>query len=239
MNGRARELGAADTNFVNCTGLPAPGGYSCARDIAVMTRALLSHPDYYRYSTVWMEDMLHPGGRVTGLTNTNKLVRFYEGCDGGKTGFTNEAKFCLSATAKRNDLRLISVVIGADDGKVRFAEVSRLLNYGFANYENKVLLLKDQILETPAPVKNGKTKEIRLRAAEEIGVFGARGKAAEGAEVVREIRDITAPVKAGEIVGKIKVVRNGSVIAETNIAAAEDVQKRGYKDILKDMVDKM
>ncbi|MCL2797950.1 MAG: D-alanyl-D-alanine carboxypeptidase, partial [Firmicutes bacterium] len=101
MNDKAAALGMSDTHFVNCTGLPAPGAYSCARDVGTMTRELLRHDGFYQFSTVWMFDFVHPGGRFTSLSNTNKLLKGYAGCDGGKTGFTTEAMYCLSATAKR------------------------------------------------------------------------------------------------------------------------------------------
>ena len=127
MNNRARELGAENTLFANCTGLPKEPQYSCAKDVALMLRELLTHQKYYEFSKVWLEDFSHPDGRVTTMTNTNKLIRFYEGCDGGKTGFTNQAGFCLAATAKRGDMRLVSVVIGAESSDKRFESTKNLL----------------------------------------------------------------------------------------------------------------
>ncbi|MDR0856682.1 MAG: D-alanyl-D-alanine carboxypeptidase [Clostridiales bacterium] len=239
MNQRAKELQMPDTNFVNCTGLPKEGGYSCAKDVAAMMRALAKHQDYFRYSTVWMDDFTHPGGRITGLTNTNKLVRFYEGCDGGKTGFTSEAKFCLAATAKRNGLRLVSVVIGADDSKTRFAEVSRLLNTGFAGYENKVLYQKGQVLEKTAAVENGKQESVKVRVADDVGVFGARGKAAEGVTTQETLNTLKAPVKAGDVVGTVVAAKDGAVVAQSDLVADAAVEKRGFKDNWRDVVEKM
>lgn len=110
MNQRAKELNMQNTHFANCTGLPAAGGYSSAKDVAIMLSELSKHDLYHTYSQVWLEDYRHPDGRTTTFTNTNKLIRFYEGCDGGKTGFTNEAGFCLAATAKKNGVRVISVI---------------------------------------------------------------------------------------------------------------------------------
>ena len=120
MNERARELGLTDTHFVNCTGLPAEGQQTTARDVAVMTMAMLSYPTYFDFSTVWLDEVDHGDGRITQLTNTNKLIRLYDGCDGGKTGSTNEAGYCISATAERGGMRLIAVVLGADTGSERF-----------------------------------------------------------------------------------------------------------------------
>ena len=110
MNAKAKQLGMTDTVFKNCTGLPAAESFSSARDVSIMFRELIKHPVFFEYARVWLEDYKHPDGRTTTITNTNKLVRFYEGCDGGKTGFTSEAKFCLCATAKKNGMRVVAVV---------------------------------------------------------------------------------------------------------------------------------
>ncbi len=134
MNEKAKVLGANDTLFANCTGLPKEPQYSCARDVALMLKALLNHEEYYDFGKVWLDKFQHPKGRYTEITNTNKLVRFYEGCDGGKTGFTNEAGFCLAATAKRGNMRIISVVIGEESSANRFEDVRTMFDYAFANY---------------------------------------------------------------------------------------------------------
>ncbi|MGN1222463.1 MAG: D-alanyl-D-alanine carboxypeptidase family protein, partial [Christensenellales bacterium] len=124
MNKKAQSLGLVDTNFVNCTGLPANNHYSCAHDVAVIMRELVGHQEYFNYTKEILRDFVHPTGRVTQMTNTNKLMRSYNGCDAGKTGSTVEAGYCLSATAVRNNMRLISVVLGADNSKQRFADCS-------------------------------------------------------------------------------------------------------------------
>ena len=134
MNRRAGELGMANTHFVNCTGLPSEGQHTTARDVAIMARQAFAHDAYYDFSTVWMEDIDHGDGRVTQLVNTNKLLKLYDGCDGGKTGSTNEAGYCVAATAQRGGMRLIAVVLGAETGKERFAIAQQLLDYGYANY---------------------------------------------------------------------------------------------------------
>lgn len=127
MNARADELGLQNTHYVNCTGLPAPDHYTTARDVAKLSAQLDLHPLYYRYSTIWMDEIRHRGGRVTALTNTNRLVRFYPGCDGYKTGSTNEARYCISATAKKDGMRLIAVVLGTPAGQTRFDEARAML----------------------------------------------------------------------------------------------------------------
>lgn len=234
MNKRAGELGLKDTNFVNCTGLPATNQYSCARDVATMMRTLIStESNYFEYSKIWMEDFVHPGGRVTGLTNTNRLIRFYQGCDGGKTGYTNEAKHCLCATAKRGETRLIAVVVGAPDSQTRFKEVSDLLNYGFGNYESKVMLAKDGLEEIQ--IKSGVKEALKIAPAEQLALFGKKGETK--GELVIDLHDVKAPVKKGDAVGYALIVApDGSVLAKTDIVALEDIEKQSFFDTVRDIL---
>ncbi len=161
MNKKSAEIGLVATNFVNCTGLPALNQYSCAIDCVKMLSYLVGqNNNYFDYSKIWLEDYVHPGGRTTTITNTNKLVRFYTGCDGGKTGFTNEAMHCLCATAKRGETRFVACVLGEPDSKTRFGEVSEMLNYGFANYQNKVYLDFDGIEDVV--IKGGKQSTLKV-----------------------------------------------------------------------------
>ena len=234
MNKRAGELGLKDTNFVNCTGLPATNQYSCAKDVAVMMRTLIStESNYFEYSKIWMEDFVHPGGRVTGLTNTNKLIRFYQGGDGGKTGYTNEAKHCLCATAKRGDTRLIAVVVGAPDSKTRFKETSDLLNYGFGNYESKVMLSRDGLEDMQ--IKSGVKETLKIAPAEQLALFGKKGET--NGELVVELDSVKAPVKAGDAVGRALIVApDGTVLAKTDIVALEDIENQSYFDTVRDIL---
>lgn len=234
MNKRAGELGLKDTNFVNCTGLPATNQYSCARDVATMMRTLIStESNYFEYSKIWMEDFVHPGGRVTGLTNTNRLIRFYQGCDGGKTGYTNEAKHCLCATAKRGETRLIAVVVGAPDSQTRFKEVSNLLNYGFGNYESKVMLAKDGLEEIQ--IRSGVKEALKIAPAEQLALFGKKGETK--GELVIDLHDVKAPVKKGDAVGYALIVApDGSVLAKTDIVALEDIEKQSFFDTVRDIL---
>lgn len=234
MNKRAGELGLKDTNFVNCTGLPATNQYSCAGDVATMMRTLIStESNYFEYSKIWMEDFVHPGGRVTGLTNTNRLIRFYQGCDGGKTGYTNEAKHCLCATAKRGETRLIAVVVGAPDSQTRFKEVSDLLNYGFGNYESKFMLAKDGLEEIQ--IKSGVKEALKIAPAEQLALFGKKGETK--GELVIDLHDVKAPVKKGDAVGYALIVApDGSVLAKTDIVALEDIEKQSFFDTVRDIL---
>ncbi len=233
MNKRAKELGMENTLFSNCTGLPAMNQYSTAKDVSIMLRSLLSHNLYYEFCGIWLEDYQHPDGRVTTMTNTNKLIRFYKGCDSGKTGFTAEAKFCLSASAKRNDMRVIATVIGEPDSKTRFKDISDMFNYAFGAYENRVLYPANQPLEQRIEVKNGRKPCIELIPEKNISAFTKRGD--EGAiEVNFELPNIvSAPIQKGDVVGKAVIIKGGKVIAEVNILANETVEKARLSDIIK------
>lgn len=139
-------MGAENTLFANCTGLPKEPQYSCAHDVAKMLAELVSHEEYFSFSKIWMDKFQHPQGRYTEISNTNRLVRFYEGCDGGKTGFTNQAGFCLAATAKRGGMRLISVVIGEDSSDHRFGDIRTMFDYAFATYTLKTVVDENNLL---------------------------------------------------------------------------------------------
>jgi len=232
MNNRANDLGLRATHFANCTGLPQVDQYSCAIDVAKMMWKLVENPHYFECASIWMEDYKHPDGRVIGMTNTNKLVKHYNGCDGGKTGFTSEAMHCLSATAKKGDTRLVAVVIGAPDSKTRFNEVSNLLNYGFANYESKVYL------DTSTPVKvevtGAKVDAFEAVAASKLVAFGKKGKV--DCSVEYQIDKIYAPVKKGQVVGKAVLLKDGQTIGETDLVSLADVQRLPYLDNVKKII---
>ena len=176
MNEKAKQLGMNDTNYVNCTGLPAQGGYSSAKDVGIITKYLMKNSKFFEYSKIWMYDIEHAGGRTTSLTNTNKLVRFFNGMDGGKTGYTDEALSCLSCRATRGDTSLVCVVIGASSSKTRNARVSELLNYGFSNYESKVIASKGDKVETEIEIKGGKQTVVSGEYANDIKIFGKKGE---------------------------------------------------------------
>lgn len=229
MNRRAEQLGCADTLFANCTGLPKDTQYSCARDVAVMFSCLIENEDYYKYSKIWLEDFGHPDGRVTSMTNTNKLVRRYTNCDGGKTGFTNEAGFCLAATAKKNNLRLISVVLGADSSDNRFDSTVRMFDYGFARYRNMIVLDQDVTLNDPFIVSGGKRNEVAVRPERNCYVFTANDHTPEITHKVVAYR-VKAPVAEGQQVGKIEVYRDGVLADTVNLVAAESVEKANFGD---------
>ena len=193
MNEKANSLGLKNTQFVNCTGLPKPMQYSSAKDITLIFADLITHKTYFDYSKIWMDKIEHSKNH-TEISNTNKLVRFYDGCDGGKTGFTNEAGFCLTATAKRGNMRLISAVIGAPDSKTRFNEVSTLLNKGFNLYENKAVLDKNLPLDAKIGVLGGKIKQVEVVPENDFFVFTSKNSN-DNIEIDYNYYSVKAPVK--------------------------------------------
>lgn len=235
MNNKASQLGLVATHFENPTGLPQLNHYSCALDVANMMRQLIKHPHYFTCSRVWMEDFTHPDGRVTGMTNTNKLVRFYNGCDGGKTGYTSEALHCLCATAKRQDTRFIAVVVGAPDSKTRFHEVSAMLDFGFANYENRVFLDSNSQIGT-VDVRGGEQLQVEVNALDQLTHFTKKGQ--NNCDVVIEMSDsVKAPVMKGDVVGKAVLVRDGERVKEVELVASADVKCRSFVQYLSDILD--
>ncbi len=235
MNKKALQLDLKATNFVNCTGLPALNQYSCAIDCVKMFFALIhQNNNYFDYSTIWMDDFQHPSGRITSLTNTNKLVKFYEGCDGGKTGYTNEAHHCLCATAKRGDTRLIACVLAEPDSKTRFAEVSQMFNYGFANFNTKVYLNKETVIETK--INNGKSKVLEVKPQNNLTAFLKKGETGEEISVVTEFNKTSAPFYLGETVGTAFLIKKGEVIAQTPLISTMDVKKKSYFDSIEEII---
>lgn len=235
MNNKASQLGLVATHFENPTGLPQLNHYSCALDVANMMRQLIRHPHYFTCARIWMEDFTHPDGRVTGMTNTNKLVRFYNGCDGGKTGYTSEALHCLCATAKRQDTRFIAVVVGAPDSKTRFAEVSAMLDYGFANYENRVFLDSNSQIGK-VDVHGGEQLQVEVNALEQLTHFTKKGQ--NNCDVVIEMSDsVKAPVMKGDVVGKAVLVHDGERVKEVELVASTDVKCRSFVQYLTDILN--
>lgn len=229
MNARAKELGAENTLFANCTGLPKEPQYSCAHDVAKMLSELVSHEEYFSFSKIWMDKFQHPQGRYTEISNTNRLIRFYEGCDGGKTGFTNQAGFCLAATAKRGGMRLISVVIGEDSSDHRFGDIRSMFDYAFATYTLKTVVDENNPLSECAEVSGGKTKCVAVRPERSSHIFSRRGDT-ENVTLELQMKRVKAPVKAGDAVGEIIVYKDNMEIDRVNIVANECVEAAGFID---------
>lgn len=237
MNEKAIDLGMENTNFVNCTGLPQSGQFSCAKDVATMFAELIKHEEYFRFSRIWTDIVKHPNDRITEISNTNKLIRFYKGCDSGKTGYTSEAGHCLCASALRGNMRLISVVISAPDSKTRFGESSSMFNYGFSNYENKILVEENVPLNIPVTVLGGKKDFIETVPENSFYLFSRKNetRSVEIDFLPKEI--IKAPLYKGEILGTINIYENNIQIASINVLANEDILSKTYFDIVKDVTN--
>lgn len=237
MNKRASELGMSNTNYVNCTGLPAPEQYSSAMDSALLLSNVIKHDLYHNYSTLWIDKIVHRGERETELVNTNKLIRYYEGCDSGKTGSTNEAGCCLSASAKRGEMRLVSVVVGAENSKTRFNECSKLFNYGFANFHNEMLISSEEVIST-LPVSKGKVESVNLFARENFIALVKKGDSSNYTYNIDLPALIKAPIKCGDSVGKISIFKNGECVKEIEIVCKEDIEKISFKDSFDKILEK-
>lgn len=220
MNERAHQLGMSDTQFFCAAGLDTEGHQSSAADIAIMSRALLEHPMILNYTTVWM-DSLRDG--ATQLVNTNRLVRFYQGATGLKTGTTSGAGCCLSASAERSGLGLIAVVMGAATSDDRFASARALLDWGFANYEFHQL--EPPELVQPLPVSGGVASEIELFCAQPDGIVIEKGQLSALTQELVLPESVTAPILSGDAVGSVVVCVHGERVAEYPVFAANTVEK--------------
>lgn len=227
MNERAAELGLEHTHYVNCTGLPAQGHYTTARDVAKLSAQLDKHPRYYEYSTIWMDEIAHSGGRKTQLTNTNRLVRFYPGCDGYKTGSTNEARYCICATAKKNGMRLIAVVLGCDAGQTRFDEARSMLEYGFSGYQLFSPIGEGDRLEMSVPVRLGGSDSVSAVSGGSSSLLLRKGEQGTISLEAALVEAVTAPVQKGDVLGEIRVKRGDDVVMTLPAVAGETVELPG------------
>ena len=230
MNARAKELGMNDTNFVNCTGLDdgeeAANHRTSAYDIAVMSRQLLKyHPDITKYTTIWM-DTVRNG--AFGLSNTNKMIRFYQGATGLKTGFTSGAGYCLSASAERDGLGLIAVVMGCTTSQERFGACKSMLDYGFANYA----LVKPELTEDAAvPVKLGKAETVTAVPGEDPELLVDKAQRSSVTTEVTLEPEVSAPVSQGQRLGTMTVRAGEQVLAQVPLVAAEPVDRLSWGDL--------
>ena len=237
MNKRAAALGMKNTHYANCTGLPAPEQYSTAKDTAILLKEILKHEIYHKYSTIWMDKLVHPSGRETELVNTNRLVRYYQGCDSGKTGSTNEAGCCLGASAKRGDMRLISVVVGADNSKTRFNESALLFNYGFGNFESKRIVDCDQSFGEIS-VSKGKKESVKVYPKESFTAVVKKGEKTGYETNVDMKKSVCAPRKKGEEIGHVTVSKDGKVLKKISIVSGDDAKALSWFETAHKIMEK-
>jgi len=235
MNKKARALSMENTSFKNSCGLDADGHFTTARDIALMSRELITkYPQVEEFATIWMDTIIHKtarGEEEFGLTNTNKLVKWYNGTTGLKTGSTGEALYCLSATAKRNDMELIAVVLGAPNPTVRFQEAMKMLDYGYANYK----VVKGELPGTVVgmiPVAKGKEAEVAVMVENLISNVTEKGSNTELEGEVHINETVNAPVEVGTPVGEIIYTYEGIEIGRSPLITEEAVEKAGFVDMM-------
>ena len=230
MNEKAKELGMENTHFMNTNGLDEDDHYSSARDVAIMSRELMKHETIFNYTSIWMDTLR--GGKFQ-LANTNKLIRFYDGANGLKTGSTSKALCCLSAAAKRNDMQLIAVVLGAPTSAERFASAKSLLDYGFANYAvNTQITAGDEVQKIA--VEKGVDKEVGVVAGDSCSTLVKKGQEDNITKEIKIDETITAPIEAGQKIGTMTISRDGEVIADIDLNASSAVEKKGIGLIIKD-----
>ena len=223
MNSRAKELGMNSTTFKNCTGLDAEGHITTANDVAIMSGELIKHDLIKDYSTVWM-DTLRDG--KSELVNTNKLVRFYKGTTGLKTGTTSVAKYCLSATAEREGLSLVAVVMAGETSTARFEGAKKLLDFGFANFSFSQI--GAELRETEIPVLKGEKKTLKIKATEELSLLAQKSAKNDIKRETEWNKNITAPIKKGQTVGYVNIYNGEENIGKIPIRATESIKQRTF-----------
>lgn len=231
MNDRAKKLGMNDTTFKNCNGLPAEGHVSTANDIAIMSRELLKHPTILNYTGTYMETISEGRKSPIELVNHNKLVRFFKGCDGLKTGYTEEAKYCISSTAVRDGVRVLAVIMGAPSYKIRNRDASMLMNYGFSKFYSKKIVSKDDDIEKIF-LDRYKDKFFITKAAEDLNVTISKGKELEITPEL-ELDESKKSFKEGEIIGTCKYYSGENLIGEVKVYSDRDVKKATIFDNMK------
>ena len=227
MNDKAKSLGMTDTAFKNCNGLDEEGHITSAYDVALMSRELMKHEEIFDYTGIWL-DSLRDG--ATQIVNTNKLLRSYDGITGLKTGTTGEAGSCISATAQRNGLSLIAVVLGAESGKQRFKDAATLLDYGFANFESRELSLSDTL--EPAAVDGGMSDSVEVECGDKAVLTVPKGEGEGIEQLVDMPESLPAPVHKGDVVGRLSFNLNGEEAASFDITASDDVEKKSFFAVL-------
>ncbi|MDR6998618.1 D-alanyl-D-alanine carboxypeptidase family protein [Neobacillus niacini] len=233
MNKKAKELGLRHTFFKNTTGLPVSGHYSSAQDMAIMAKELLKYEDITKFTGMYEAYLRENTDKKFWLVNTNKLVRFYPGVDGLKTGFTGEAKYCLTATAQKDGMRVIAVVFGAPTSKERNAQVTKMLNYAFNQYQTHPMYKRNQVI-SKAHVSKGKEKTVEAVTSEPLSLLTKKGEKTKGVkQKVILKKGLDAPINKGDKIGTIKLIKDGKVVLESPLVAKTDVKEAGWWTLYK------
>jgi D-alanyl-D-alanine carboxypeptidase (penicillin-binding protein 5/6) len=233
MNDKVKELGLKHTFFKNTTGLPVSGHFSSASDMAVMAKELLKYEDITKFTGMYEAYLRENTDKKFWLVNTNKLVRFYPGVDGLKTGFTAEAKYCLTATAQKDGMRVIAVVFGAPTSKDRNAQVTKMLNYAFSQYQTHPMYKRNQAIGQ-AKISKGQEKSVEAVTSEHLSLLTKKGEKTE--DVKQKVilqKNLNAPINKGDKVGTIKLIKDGKVILESPLVANKNVKEAGWWTLYK------
>mgnify|MGYP004534320869 FL=1 len=227
MNQKVKQLGLKNTNFQNCTGLDEENHYSSAYDMAIIARELLKHEKILDFSSLYEDYLRQDTNNKFWLVNTNKLVRFYDGADGLKTGHTDAAKYCLAATAKRNDMRLIAIVLQEDVAKVRNQETMNILDYGFNNYQIQLIKKKSDIIKT-ITIDKATTKTIDLSPSLDVGIVSKKGEEEKKYTYDVTINKIKLPIKKGDVLGKLIIKNQKDTVKEEDLVAGQNAKALSF-----------
>lgn len=227
MNEYAKKLGLKNTHFKNCTGLDENDHYSSAYDMSVIARELVKHDKILNYSSIYETYLRSDTDNKFWLVNTNKLVRFYKGVDGLKTGYTDTAGYCLTATINKDNMRVIAVVMGEDSSTTRNSEVSRLLDYAYNLYKKDTYITKEEVLGN-AKVEKGNVEYANIVTVDDISIINKKEYKRGEIKFELDLKYLKAPIKKGDVVGKIKVIENGNIISEADVTVDKNIDKAGY-----------
>lgn len=227
MNEYAKKLGLKNTHFKNCTGLDENDHYSSAYDMSVIARELVKHDKILNYSSIYETYLRSDTDNKFWLVNTNKLVRFYKGVDGLKTGYTDTAGYCLTATINKDNMRVIAVVMGEDSSTTRNSEVSGLLDYAYNLYKKDTYITKEEVLGN-AKVEKGNVEYANIVTKDDISIINKKEYKRGEIKFELDLKNLKAPIKKGDVVGKIKVIENGNIISEADVTVDKNIDKAGY-----------
>lgn len=233
MNDKAKELGLTNTNFINSNGLPAENHYTTAYDLAVIAKELLKYEEILAYTSLYEDYLRQDTDKKFWLVNTNKLVKFYTGVDGLKTGYTREAKYCLTATAKKNGMRVIAVIMGADTPKERNRQITEMLDYSFSQYTTHKLYERGHMI-TKSNVSKGQKPTVEVVTSESVSLLTKKGEQIDNVEEkVNLNKDLKAPIKKGDKLGVLQLEKEGSVLVEVPLVANEDIGVASWWQLFK------
>ena len=237
MNNKAKELGMKDTHFANTNGLPVENHYTSAHDIAIMSKELLKHDKITKYLTTWM-DKIEVGKKrkSIGLANTNKMIKHYQGATGVKTGFTQQAKYCLSASAKRGETHLIAATLGAPTTQERFKDASSLLSYGFANYESVKLCSKGDKIAM-LTLDKAQDNKVNLIAKQDLSVLIKKGESKDFTKKIDVVKDLKLPIKKGSELGSISIYKGDKQVGKVMLVNEKDINKASYFKMFERVID--